>query len=89
MQKSPKNGSFSRLALNPPRLVFEEIKNGIWRYVFEECVYKISGLYRFSFGQEVEHRKNTLADRLTALSPGFDCVYQWMYLATCLPLQMN
>ena len=51
MQKSPKNGSFSRLALNPPRLVFEEIKNGIWRYVFEECVYKVSGLYRFSFGE--------------------------------------
>ena len=31
---------------------FEKTENGVFRYALEKCVYRISGLYRFSFGQE-------------------------------------
>ena len=48
IRQSRRYGSFSELAAL--RVYF--------RYDLKECVYQISGLYRFQFGQEVPYRQN-------------------------------
>ena len=47
--KSTWHGSFSRLAAL--RVTFWKNKKTVSRYGLEECVYQITGLYHFSFGQ--------------------------------------
>ena len=54
-RKSTWRGSFSRLAVLGI-VFFEKTKYPFYRYCLGECVYQISGLYRFSFGQEVPYR---------------------------------
>ena len=60
--------------------LFEKTENGLFRYALEKCVYPISGLYRFLFGQDFGHKKSHLQtdtrDPLTPLSRGFDCSYR-------------
>ena len=51
-------GLFSKLATL--RVLFrKKQKKNVFRYGLGECVNQISGLYRFSFGQEVPYKPKT------------------------------
>ena len=48
-------GSYSRIAV--PRVTFWKKEKNVFRYGQWECVYQISGLYRFSFGRGAWHTR--------------------------------